>query len=565
MELPNAVLLPRAQRAAAAEVIKGLPDVTDFPELTWFNSAPCPRHAPDPHSLCPDCGLRLRSYQRIGAACLYLGLPRLLGDSVGTGKTAQVAAVLAMCKQAGELGYHNRAVIVCRAAAVRSVWGEQLRRLVPGLDVLIADGEPGERLTGYMGQWEVAVISAKTLSPARGAKQSREGDVEILLQMPVGIVVGDDLDELRNASTQVSYAFNRLARGASRVIVAHATSVQKYVTDLWGMLQPVGGRAALGSLARVRARYVTRTTRVVVTDDPEDPTGRTKMRRRIVTNTGLTDDPALIREFQARVTPLVLRRTADDLPDVELPDVQVNPVWVELLPAQRTRYEELRRGVLRRLKDGGEEVTYTEAGAAWLRGWQICSGLAALDEGDGTDVSVKLDWATAALTGDLAGEKAVAFVWFKANAAALARRLAERGVGHVLLWGAETNQRVRDTRLARFRDDPACQVLIGTATIEASLNLQVARHLIAVDTITNAKRMEQLVGRIRRQGSPWRTVFLHHLLAARTQEMGLLPMLQREEELSDTIWGEQAGLFRLTPRQVLRMIAYGAPGGREAA
>jgi SNF2 family DNA or RNA helicase len=559
VDLLNAVLLDRPVRAAMGEVIKGLGDIEDFPELEWFNSAPCPEHAPELNRFCMKCGIKLRKHQKVGAGRLYMGLPMLLSDTVGSGKTAQVIAFLAMCRQNGELNLGNRAVIVCKAAAVRNVWAAQLRRLAPGLNVLVSDGEPADRLAGYMGDWEVAVVSSKTFAPAKGAKTSRDGDVAVLEHMPVGILVTDDLDELRNHTTQGSYAVNRLARRCTRVIILHATPMQKRVVELWCQLQPVGGREALGTLGKVRALYVSRGPKMIVTDDPNDPTGREKIRKQVVVDTGLTDDPVLVRQFQEAVGPLVLRRTADDLDDVELPDVEVNPVWIDLSPRQRQRYEDLRKGVLRVLR-GGQEITFTEAKAAYTRGWQICSGLAALDEGEGTDVSAKLDWVVDALTGDLSAEKAVVFVYFKKNVAALSERLRAEGIGHVLMWGAETNSQLRDRRLELFRTDPRYRVLVGTTTIEASLNLQSARHLIAVDTILNPARMEQLVGRIRRDGSAWKTVFFHHLLSPRTQEVGILPLLRREQQMSDIIWGEQSDLFRaLSPRQMMQMVAYGLP------
>ena len=49
-----------------------------------------------------------------------------------------------------------------------------------GLDVFVADGSPEQRLRGYLGQWEVAVVSDRTFAPVRGAKQQRDGDVAVL-------------------------------------------------------------------------------------------------------------------------------------------------------------------------------------------------------------------------------------------------------------------------------------------------------------------------------------------------------------------------------------------------
>jgi SNF2 family DNA or RNA helicase len=558
--LPDPQTLTPRQRRTLSMRVQVLSDIEPWPDLKYFNSAPCERHAPVLDPLCSRCGIRLRRHQRIGAAWMYLGLPGLLSDTVGSGKTAQVLSVLAMAKEHGELSYDNRAVIVCKAAAVHDPWGNELRRLTPGLDVFIADGDPKERIAGYMGNWEVVVVSDRTFAPARGKHKSRDGDIEYLYDFPVGILVYDDVDAMRNHTTKTSWAINRLANkpDCTRVNGVHATPMQKRLPELWSFLQPVGGTQVLGPITRVQSRYVAQRRKYIWKADPKDPQGRRRIKTPVTVDTGLTDRPERVREFRSLIRPLVLRRTAADFDDVEMPAVQVDPVFLDLHPRQRERYEELRTGVLRRLKADGEEITQAEAAAAFIRGWQICSGLASLDEGPGTDVSVKMDWTMDALTGDLSEDKAVVFIYFKNNVRAFSQRLEEAGIGHVLFWSAETDKRVRRDRLVRFREDPDCRVLVGTTTIEASLNLQVAPHLIAVDTILNPARMEQLVGRVRRQGSPFNTVFFHHLLAQGTQEDGYLPLLRREQATADIVWGERSEIFQaLTPRQLMRLVATG--------
>jgi SNF2 family DNA or RNA helicase len=258
-------------------------------------------------------------------------------------------------------------------------------------------------------------------------------------------------------------------------------------------------------------------------------------------------------EFRYLLRPWVLRRT--EFAGQGYPDVQLNQVWMELGPQQKDRYEELLRGVLRRLRDHGEEITHAEAAAAYVRAWQICSGLATLD--DGRDVSVKLDWAADKITGDLEHQKVVVFSYFKPNVTALSARLEREGVGHVLMWSAETDARVRDERVRRFSQDPDCRVLIGTTTIEQSLNLQAAGHLICVDAISNPARMTQVIGRIRRQGSVHRTCFVHQLLIRGSIEEAILPRLALEQGLADSIWGEASDIYpaSLAPRDMLRLIA----------
>lgn len=544
-------------RTAAAERVREMYDVQPWPDLDWFNTEPCPKHAPNRVSpvLCRHCGFQLRRHQRIGAAWLYLGMPEMLSDTVGSGKTAQVLAMLAMCKQTGELNPGNRAVIVCRSAAVWDPWGQEIARLLPKVPAFVADGSRSERLAGYAADWEIAVVSDRTFSPARGRKQERPGDVAVLETYPVGMLFYDDIDPMRNPDTMTAQAISRLAKRCTRVNAAHATPLQKHVRELWSFLQPLGGEARLGSLQRVETRYVALNTRWVVAADPRDRTGRTMVRTKVTTEAGITTDPKLVREFRAALRPLVLRRTADQLDDVTVPERAYNPVFLDLNPRQRAAYRQLSAAAERRLASGAE-VTRAQALGAFTRARQICSGLAAYE--DGPDDSVKLDWAMDRITGDLDGEKVVVFVYFKPNVAALSARLREEGLGHVLIWGAEAKPRERAARLIRFREDPKCRVLVGTTSIEASLNLQVARQLMALDTIPNPARMEQLAGRVRRQGSPHPTVYIHHLMTRGTVEEAFLPMLRREGEMSDVVWNEHESMFAgMSPRQVLRLIASG--------
>jgi SNF2 family DNA or RNA helicase len=565
MALRDAVLLTPQQHQAASLRVKALRRITDPPDLSWFNTEPCEVHAPDPHPLCPRCGLVPRNHQWVGSLWMYMGLPGLLSDQVGSGKTCQAIMLLAMCRQTGELSYGNRAVIICQPAALHDPWASQLRRLAPGLDVIVADGTPAQRRKAYEGQWEVAVISSRTFAPAKGRQLSRSGDVDILAGQPVGIMICDDVDEMRTPGTRTFRAVNQLARAeqVTRVHMLHATPLQKKLMELWAFLTAVGGVARLGSEARCRQRYVTQTRKVILVPDPADPTGRRRARKTIWVDNGMVRDQDRVQEFRAAIAPIVLRRTAADLDDVTLPEVQVNQVWVDLLPRQRTRYEDLREGVLRRLRAGGEEVSYAAAAAAFTRGQQICGGLASLDEGPGADCSVKLDWVMDALTGDLADEKVICFVYHRGNVRALSARLREEKIGHVLMWSEMTDKKRRAERLRLFREDDRARVLVGTTTIRTSLNLQVARHMIGVDTILNPAGMEQLIGRSRRQGSPYPMVFFHHLLARNTQEDAYPALLRREQEVADVVWDEKSDIrWVLSPRQLLRMVAEGRAGAR---
>ena len=137
------------------------------------------------------------------------------------------------------------------------------------------------------------------------------------------------------------------------------------------------------------------------------------------------------------------------------------------------------------------------------------------------------------LTGDLESEKVVIFCQFTNTVAALSARLARRGIKHVKIWGRDTRPTSRATAQNQFWDDPGTRVLIGTTAIEQSLNLQVSRFLINIDQIINPARMQQLAGRIRRDGSRYQSVYVVNLFARGTQEEAYLDILRREQALAD--------------------------------
>lgn len=502
---------------------------------------------------CRKCGIIFRQHQRIGIAWMYLKMHGLLADSMGLGKTTQIGGLIAMLIETGELslvrdrsdrhGGMGRVIVVPRSAALYQ-WLAELLRMMPGLNVIVAEGTKRQRTQLYLQPWHVLLIGPEMI----------RNDWEMLERFDIALLVTDDIDQLRNRDTTTSYVLDRLGRrgteklspGTMRYIIASGTPLQKRLPELHAILDGVGGEPILGSLDTFMRRHVRKET----VREWNKKTGKEERREVIVGYRNLT-------MLKQQIQPLVLRRLASDLTDVELPTIMPNDVYLELLPAQKKKYDELRRGVVQILKsDGGAQIKRPDALAKIHYGAAICAGLAALGEEDGPGRSVKMDWIMDKLTGDLSDEKVVLFINLKNSVRAMQDRLREERIGFVTVWGEETNKAARAAAQERFWNDPNCRVLIGTKAIEQSLNLQVARHLINMDIILNPSRMQQLAGRIRRDGSAYSHVFVHNLLTVNTQEERYMPMLEREQALADFIWDENNQLFQaLDPRDLLRLIA----------
>ncbi len=525
------------QRQAAADRIR---DAFDFalPDLEWFNSDPCERHTSIADGQaqippCRRCGINFRRHQRIGIAWLYLRGRGLIADQMGTGKTATAAGLMACAKQNGEFD-SGRFVVVCKAAAVGQ-WMQEMHRFLPKVHVVCATGTRNQRIEKYVSGWEILVIS----------QQMFINDAELLDRVPIRGLVVDDVDALRNPNNRTAYRLKRLGRECERIVVLTGTPLQKRLVELHSVLELLGGFDTFGSLTRFKSSYI----REEMTRIYSPQAGRMINTRKTVGYKNLDD-------FIRKLRPFALRRTPADITDADLPAISPHTVWLDLHPAQRDRYAELRRGVLRIIREEGTSVRQATAVARFTYGQAICAGLSTLGDPDGPGTSVKLDWIEEKLVdGDLSEEKVVIFGRFTNTIESLQRRLDRHGIGHVTIWGREPDKTERLRRQNQFWDDPNCRILLGTEAIEQSLNLQVSRHLINIDQLINPARMQQMAGRIRRFGSAYRTVYVHNLLALGTQEEGILELLQREQALADHVWGESNDLFEaLHPLALLELI-----------
>lgn len=465
-----------------------------------------------------------------------------------SGKTTSAGGLLAMMKQTGELadpdqGGMGRALIIPRSPALRQ-WQAELHRMMPTLNTQIATGTRKDRRQIYADRWDVLLIGPQMLA----GSTANPGDYKPLMEThkKFSLVLTDDIDLLRNMENGAYKAIEALGNRSDRVVIMTGTPLQKRLDELYAQLHPLGGERLFGTLDDFKSRHIRREKVAEV-----HPTSKLIVGYKQQTSYHNMDI------LKKKIRPLYLRRTAADLEDVELPTINPTDVFLDLYPRQRDAYKELQRGVVTLLKDGEIKSKAVHARAKLTYGAQICTGLAALGQPDEPQTSVKLDWVMNAIKpgGDLGNEKVVVFAQYKNAIRALQARLTGHDIGFVTVWGEDNNMQRRQDAVERFWRDPECRVLMGTQAIEQSLNLQVSRHLINLDMIMNPARMEQLAGRIRRDGSAYKHVFVHNLLTVDTQEERYLPLLEREAALAGYVWDESSELFSaLSPEAMLRLI-----------
>ena len=529
--------LPEETRKRTAEAIRGMKDI-GLPRLKYWNYDAC-RHHREPVIGCEfqECGGEPFSVQRVGISWLYVARDGILGDVMGAGKTNQILGLAALLKERGELT--DRMLVVCQTSAVMQ-WRDEASRWTPRLVVIPVAGHltKPERLDAYSSNWDIAIVGESVF----------RRDADWLQRVEPAIVVVDDVDPALNVNNDTHQALWRVMRNSGRRVFMNGTIVQTNLEQVYAAAKLVGGMDVFGSLESFQRRHIREET--IATTDRR---GVTRYSKKVV---GVKRG----NEFLAKFRPMFLRRGYDDLDAQDMPEVMppIN-VWLELHPAQKQKYVELQKGVLTLQTEQGTTVKRAQAWSLVTYGQQICAGLGAFDPTlDGPGASVKLDWLMSRLQNPEWAEEKVKILCFMKNkntVVSFQNRLDNVGIGYATVWGKERDVNIRRAEQKRFWEDRNCQVFMGTAAMERSLNLQCANILINVDTHLNPARMSQLAGRIRRSGSKFKTVSVVNLFAQGTQEERYLDVLRRRQALADWVYGEESELYEaLSPFELLSLI-----------
>jgi len=480
------------------------------------------KHKPEDISFSslPDFGLKkpLRDFQVKGLLYLYYAKKCILADSTGLGKTVQCVALFQLLEKLKEKEFGNRWIIVV-PPTVMYQWQEEFRKFTTLPEPVICNVPFRERLNYYIGDWsQFYVMSYQTLWR----------DWEYLKQMNIKNWVFDDAHFFRHHSTKTARIVKHLTKDANRVILCSATPIQKNLLDLHSLLEALGLNHIFGSKHAFENRYcVVKLERKVLRD------GRSFTKKTVV---GIKN----VEELKQKLDPFYLKRTFNDVKK-ELPSLIVKPILLDLYPQQQKLYKQTKNSVLRAW-DAGNVKTLINKGFHSLV--QICSGTqtAGLD----TDCSSKLDLIEDFIQYKLdSDDKMIIYSYYKRTIQTLLRRLRKYSLEDscVTITGDDRNKFEREEVRKRFQDDPSCRILIGTDAIEVGLNLQSARYLLMVNLILNPQRMVQLIGRLRRIGSKYKTIVVYVLIAKHTIEERLWRKINFEALINDIVFNEKSDVF----------------------
>ena len=527
---------PIAARRVAAQIKKQAR--VNLPKMKYWNYDACEHHdSPTPSCEYRECGGDFFDHQTVTISWLYFNSKGLVASVPGSGKTNVALGLTCLLKERGELP--GRAIFIVQTP-VTLQWLAEAQRFTKLKAAAIYSGMDREkRIEVYSSDWDILIVGFHMLN----------NDVGLLQNFNPSLVVTDDVDPLLNAENATHKSIVEIASKAKRVCVMNASSVQVRLQQIHAAMVPIGGKQIWGSEDAFINRYIVR-------EKFSGPTITTKSGKKVNSVEFKEVGYKNWEEFKSRLDPWVIRYGYEDLTDIKMPQVMPpEEVYLDMPTRQRKKYEELRKGVLRVVKEEGESVKQTNALTMIMYGQMICAGLPALGEEDGPGASVKLDWIMNKLTDAWSDQKIVVYIKNPGLIKAFQQRLDNAGIGYGTVWGLESDPKARAEDQKRFWSDPNCRVFIGTSAMERGLNLHCSNIVVCVDMLLNPSRMEQIVGRARRAGSAHEKIFTFYLFCANTQEDHYLEVLRKRAAMISQVWDSDAELFEaLSPLELLSMF-----------
>jgi superfamily II DNA or RNA helicase len=443
----------------------------------------------------------LRPYQREGIDWLcFLHRHRLggiLADDMGLGKTLQALALMGHAREAEPYG---DPFLVVAPTSVVANWAAEAERFAPDLRVVtITDTlrKRGVELAEAIAGADVVVTSYTLFRLDEPAYASAGWS---------GLVL-DEAQFAKNHQSKVYQCARKLPAPFKLAITG--TPMENNLMELWSLLS-ITAPGLFPSPTRFREEYA-----------------RPIEKR---------SDPELLARLRRRITPLVKRRTKEQVA-ADLPAKQEQVLEIELSPRHRRIYQQHlqreRQKVLGLIGDVQRNRFTILRSLTLLRRLSLHPGL--VDPEHLHVGSAKID----ALMDQLAevvdgGHRALVFSQFTGFLAHVRARLDADGVPYCYLDGSTTD---RKEVVARFKEGTVPVFLISLKAGGFGLNLTEADYCFLLDPWWNPATEAQAVDRTHRIGQS-RTVMAYRLIARDTIEEKVLALARRKAELVDGVMNE---------------------------
>lgn len=321
---------------------------------------------------------------------------------------------------------------------------------------------------------------------------------------PFSILIVDESGKFRRTKSQRYKNLKKLAPKFDRRHLLNGTPAPKSLMDLFGQFMIMDGGKTFGTkIGAFQRKYFYKSGYQGFTWKPH--TGADK------------------KIFKA-IAPSVIQMKAEDY--LELPELIINPVYIELPPKVRLHYNEMEKKLRLDFEEG--RATAANAGILSSKCRQIACGGVYLDDEEQTWKNLHDEKTNACLdlVEELQGSPALLTYEFRHD---LDRLQKAFGTGVPAIKSRLSMSRTK--QLEDRWNNGELELLFGQhTTIALGLNLQDAGNTMIVHTLPwSYETWYQLVRRLYRQGQKAKKVIVHTIIAKKTVEERVLESLQNHE------------------------------------
>ncbi len=440
----------------------------------------------------------LYPYQREGMLHLAFGERALLADEMGLGKTIQAIAACALLHHLGKA----KRVLIVTPASLKSEWEDQIQKFTTlGLRVIFG---PRNTRAKYYADRNPPFFTIVNY------EQVVADGLDINTRLKPDIVVLDEAQRIKNWATKTAQAIKRLESRYAFVLTG--TPIENRIDELYSIVDFLDP-SIFGPLFRFNRDFY-----------QLDEKGRPA-------------DYKNLGKMRERVRPVLLRRRKHHV-ETELPERTDRNLFVQLTPAMRAEYDELKQSVSQLVqKSMRRPLTKKEQDLlmillAMMR--MICDSPSIIKNRDCEDCPKLTELAV--VLDDCLSDPDVKVIIFSEWEGMLkkVRAWADReGIGYAWHTGSVPQQKRRG-EIRAFHDDPNCRLFLSTDSGGVGLNLQIASVVINCDLPWNPAKLEQRIARAWRKHQK-RPVTVVNLIAEDSIEHAMLDTLANKMNLAEGV------------------------------
>lgn len=462
---------------------------------------------------------RLFPHQRVAVEWLKEVPYAFLGDDMGLGKTLSVLSYYAAIRKTE--GF-ERLLVVCPNSLTRN-WVREAGQWFPDLKAVVLSGDKNAKawtlrlLTDGTVQSDIIVVNYEGVRLPYVTPELEE-----IARKQKTLLCVDESQRVKNHQAKTFKALSSIAPRCARRVLLSGTPTPKDVSDLWAQMKLLDGGERfgksfykwLGQIAELGTEY----SEFAVKKFHEGE----------------------IQEVIYRAQEIMLRRRKEKV--VDLPAKTFSLREVELSGSQRERYDEIREGLMLRMRAlSGEQYVreITNILEEYLRAVQVASNPRLVDPGWKGEPAkfLELDEIVQEVVREQ-GQKIVVWTNYLGNVSELVERYKELGAA---AFSGEVSAADREVTVRKFQSEEFPKILVAVpAAGGVGITLTAAQTAVYLDKTWNAEHWMQSVDRIHRIGQRG-TVHVISLLGCKVDEI-IHWNLRRKEQGQAQVLGDNGPL-----------------------